>query len=108
MRRFFVALQFLTIVPIPYPRKWVESDLGRSMAFFPLAGLALGLMLAGLDRLFESFFPREIGDLLLIVLLTAVTGALHLDGLADVCDGVAARGGRERFLSVMKDPHTGA
>jgi adenosylcobinamide-GDP ribazoletransferase len=37
-----------------------------------------------------------------------MTGALHLDGLADVCDGLAARGNRERFLAVMKDSHVGA
>ncbi len=37
-----------------------------------------------------------------------MTGALHLDGLADVCDGLAARGGRERFLAVMKDSQVGA
>ncbi|MFA7062182.1 MAG: adenosylcobinamide-GDP ribazoletransferase, partial [Pedobacter sp.] len=45
---------------------------------------------------------------LLITVLAVVTGALHLDGLADVCDGLAARGDRERFLAVMKDSSTGA
>jgi adenosylcobinamide-GDP ribazoletransferase len=108
MRRYLVALQFLTIVPLPWPRRWDEGDLGRSMALFPLAGLTLGLLLAGVDRLLAEVLPQGISDLLLVVLLTAVTGALHLDGLADVCDGIAARGGRERFLAVMKDPHTGA
>jgi adenosylcobinamide-GDP ribazoletransferase len=108
MRGFFVALQFLTILPLPFPARWDERDLGRSMAWFPAAGLTLGLMLAGLDRLAGWVFPRGITDLLLVVFLTAVTGALHLDGLADVSDGIAARGGRERFLAVMKDSHTGA
>jgi adenosylcobinamide-GDP ribazoletransferase len=37
-----------------------------------------------------------------------VTGGLHLDGLSDVCDGLAARGSRERFLEVMKDSRVGA
>jgi adenosylcobinamide-GDP ribazoletransferase len=45
---------------------------------------------------------------MLITLLTLVTGALHMDGLADVCDGLAARGGRDRFLAVMKDSQVGA
>ena len=46
--------------------------------------------------------------LLLVAALALVTGVLHLDGLADVCDGLAARGGRERFLAVMKDSRIGA
>ncbi|SNB46990.1 adenosylcobinamide-GDP ribazoletransferase [Geobacter sp. DSM 9736] len=108
MRLYFVALQFLTIVPIPFPRRWQEDELGRSMAFFPLAGLTIGALLAGTDYLIEPWFPGEVVDVLLIALLSAVTGGLHLDGLADVCDGLAARGGRERFLAVMKDPAIGA
>ena len=82
--------------------------MGRSMALFPLAGLTIGGLLVGLDLLLEMAFPRPVTDLLLITVLSAVTGGLHLDGLADVCDGLAARGGRERFLAVMKDSHTGA
>jgi len=108
MRLFFIAFQFLTIIPLPFAVRCEERDLGRSMAFFPLVGLTLGGLLAGTDFILGQLFPRQVSDLLLIVLLTVVTGALHLDGLADVCDGLAARGGRERFLAVMKDPHTGA
>jgi adenosylcobinamide-GDP ribazoletransferase len=52
--------------------------------------------------------PRGVVDLLLITALAVITGVLHLDGVADVCDGLAARGGRERFLEVMKDSRTGA
>jgi adenosylcobinamide-GDP ribazoletransferase len=70
--------------------------------------LTLGGLLVGLNWLLEQAFPRPVTDLLLITVLSAVTGGLHLDGLADVCDGLAARGGRERFLAVMKDSHTGA
>lgn len=108
MRLYFIALQFLTIIPLPFVVRCDERDMGRSMAVFPLVGLTLGVMLAGADWLFSAWFPREVGDLLLIVLLSVVTGALHLDGLADVCDGIAARGGRERFLEVMKDSRIGA
>ncbi|WP_243370355.1 adenosylcobinamide-GDP ribazoletransferase [Geotalea sp. SG265] len=108
IRLYFVALQFLAIVPLPFSCRCEEDDLGKSMALFPLAGLTLGLLLAGCDYLLASALPRPVADLLLVVILTAVTGALHLDGLADVCDGLAARGGRERFLAVMKDSRVGA
>lgn len=108
MRLYFITLQFLTIIPLPFSVRCEEKDLGRSMALFPLAGLTIGALLAGLDYLFPLAFPRPVTDLLLITALAAVTGGLHLDGLADVCDGLAARGSRERFLAVMKDSHVGA
>jgi adenosylcobinamide-GDP ribazoletransferase len=108
MRLFLIAFQFLTIVPLPFTVRCEEEDLGRSMTFFPLVGLALGALLAGTDFLLAPFLPRGVSDLLLVVILSVVTGALHLDGLSDVCDGLAARGSRERFLAVMKDSRVGA
>ncbi|HEY5512550.1 MAG TPA: adenosylcobinamide-GDP ribazoletransferase, partial [Geomonas sp.] len=47
MRLFFVAFQFLTIVPLPFALRCEEEDLGRSMTYFPLVGLAIGALLAG-------------------------------------------------------------
>lgn len=108
MRLYIVALQFLTIIPLPFTVRYDEKSLGRSMALFPLVGLTLGALLVGADYLLFPLFPPRVVTLILIVLMTAVTGALHLDGVADVCDGLAARGDRERFLRVMKDPHIGA
>jgi len=108
MRLYFIALQFLTIIPLPFAVRCEERDLGRSMALFPLVGLTLGGLLVGTDFILSRILPWQVADLLLITLLTVVTGALHLDGLADVCDGLAARGGRERFLAVMKDSRIGA
>ncbi len=108
MRLYFIAFQFLTIIPLPFTPRWRENDLGRSMAFFPLVGLTIGGLLAGTDFLLGAYLPRSVADLLLVALLAGVTGALHHDGLADVCDGLAARGPRERFLEVMKDSRVGA
>jgi adenosylcobinamide-GDP ribazoletransferase len=108
MRLYFIALQFLTIIPLPFSIRCEEEDLGRSMAFFPLVGMTIGGMLLALDAVLSIRLPRPVVDLLLIIAMTAITGALHLDGLADVCDGIAARGGRDRFLAVMKDSRTGA
>ena len=108
MRLYIIAMQFLTIIPLPFSVRCDKEDLGRSLAVFPLAGLTIGGLLAGLNWLIASRLPRPLCDALLITLLSAMTGALHLDGLADVCDGIAARGGRERFLEVMKDSRVGA
>jgi adenosylcobinamide-GDP ribazoletransferase len=108
MRLLLIAFQFLTIIPVPFRFRYEKEDLGRSTAFFPLVGLAIGGLLAGTDRLISPRIAPPLCDALLITLLALITGALHLDGLADVCDGLAARGGRERFLAVMKDSQVGA
>jgi adenosylcobinamide-GDP ribazoletransferase len=108
MRLYLIAMQFLTIIPLPFSVRCEEEDMGRSMSFFPLAGLTLGAILVGLNHILSGFFPRGIVDLLLIAALSVITGILHLDGLADVCDAFAGRGGKERFLAIMKDSRTGA
>ncbi len=103
-----IAFQFLTIIPLPLRLRYEQDDLGRSTAWFPLVGLLIGGLLVLADITFTSLFPRHLTDALLISLLAIVTGALHLDGLADVCDGLAARGSKERFLAIMKDSRVGA
>ena len=108
MRLYIIAMQFQTIIPLPFSVRCEKEDLGRATACFPLVGLTIGALLAVLNWLLAPWLARPLLDALLITALAAVTGALHLDGLADVCDGLAARGGRERFLAVMKDSHTGA
>jgi adenosylcobinamide-GDP ribazoletransferase len=108
MRLFFTAFQFLTIIPLPLRLDYQDGDMGRSMRWFPLVGLALGALLAALHYCLLFMFPEQIVALLLVAALAAVSGALHLDGLADVFDGFGARGNKERFLMVMKDSSTGA
>jgi adenosylcobinamide-GDP ribazoletransferase len=108
MRLFFTAFQFLTIIPLPFRLNYQDGDMGKSMRWFPLVGLAIGVLLAALHYCLMFIFPEQIVSLLLVAALALVSGALHLDGLADVFDGFGARGGRERFLTVMKDSSTGA
>jgi adenosylcobinamide-GDP ribazoletransferase len=108
MRYYIIALQFLTIIPLPFSVRCEKEDLGRSTALFPLAGLTVGALLLGLNLLISPWLVRPLCDALLVTALALLTGGLHLDGLADVCDALAARGGRERFLAVMKDSQVGA
>ena len=108
MRLYIIAMQFLTIIQLPFDTRCQKEDLGRATACFPLVGLTIGGLLVGLNWLIEPWLNPALTAALLITTLAAVTGALHLDGLADVCDGLAARGTPERFLAVMKDSHVGA
>ncbi len=108
MRTFSLAWQFLTI--LPWRKREEEIDprlLGRSMAFYPMIGLLLGLILWAAHWACSFVFPRAVCDGLVIMLLTILTGALHLDGLADTCDGLASGKSPEERLKIMKDHRVG-
>jgi adenosylcobinamide-GDP ribazoletransferase len=89
-------------------RELTMEQLGKATAFFPLAGLLLGGILAGLNWVFNLFLPPSVVNVLLIVALVALTGAMHLDGFADTCDGMAGHKPVEERWKVMRDSRTGA
>jgi adenosylcobinamide-GDP ribazoletransferase len=108
MRALVAAFAFLTRLPV-----WVgplrDQDLGRSVAFFPMVGLVLGLMITGLSYLLVGSLPPLLIAVLMVALLAALTGAIHLDGVADMFDAVGGgRGDRMRMLSIMHDSRIGA
>jgi adenosylcobinamide-GDP ribazoletransferase len=103
---FLAAWQFLTSLPVR--RGFTPEQLGRATAWFPLVGLLLGVMLAVFYWLLDFILPPEVSTALVIIALVALTGALHLDGLADTCDGLAGYRTREERLAVMRDSRTGA
>ena len=78
------------------------------MAFFPLVGLVIGLILALGYHLLSSLFPKPLALWLTIGLSALLTGGLHLDGFADTMDGLASSGTREKILQVMRDSRIGA
>ncbi len=84
-----------------------EGELGRSAAWFPLVGALLGGAAGGIRLLCQPLGPLPASALALAV-MTALTGALHQDGLADTADGLGARGGRQRRLAAMRDHAVGA
>jgi len=102
----WLALQFLTRLPAPQLADFSPRELARSAAWFPLAGATLGTVVA-LAVVLASRHPVLAGALGVLV-WTWITGALHLDGLADLADALAAsHRDRERFLVVLHDPHLG-
>ncbi len=105
MNDFRTALALLTILPIA-PR--VANVSVRALAYYPLIGLIIGLALATANYLLRLLFPDLLAAVLLIALWAAITGALHLDGFADACDGLFAATTRERRLEILRDVHLGA
>ena len=106
--KFLAALSFLTIIPLPHRRETTSEEVGRSIVYFPLVGGIIGLILAGLNWLFGLFLPSAIVNGLLIVSLVVISGAIHLDGLADTCDGIAGYKTVEARWQVMRDSRVGA
>ena len=108
LRHAAAAFQFLTRLPVPGP-PLDGKELGRALAWFPLPGLALGALAAGLAWLAGPHLAPGVLAVLVVALLAAVTGGLHLDGLADVADGLGGgHGDRERSLAIMRDSRIGA
>ncbi|TET40518.1 MAG: adenosylcobinamide-GDP ribazoletransferase [Dehalococcoidia bacterium] len=104
---FLAALEFLTVIPSPLRREATPMEIGRSLVYFPLIGLGLGGALYGLDRLFALFLPMALGSVLIIVALILLTGANHLDGFIDTCDGMAAGRSPQQRLEIMHDSRAG-
>ena len=107
MRSLIIAFQFLTRIPMPALDGIGPREAGRSLRYYPLVGLVLGLLLAGLNGLFAGV-PDGLRAALLLAAWVLLTGGLHLDGLADSADAwLGGFGDRERTLAIMKDPRSG-
>jgi adenosylcobinamide-GDP ribazoletransferase len=85
-----------------------EKELARSMVFFPLVGLVIGLLLALGYYLLSFLFSKSLVLWLTIGLLALLTRGLHLDGFADTMDGLGSAGPKEKILDVMRDSRIGA
>lgn len=106
MRPFLIAVQFLTRIPVA-SGDWSERDMGRSILFYPLVGLFIGLGLALLAFALAGRHPA-LGAALVLAVWVLAAGALHLDGLADSADAwLGGFGDRERSLAIMKDSSCG-
>ena len=106
MRNFLTAVQFLTI--LPFPRKEVKpEDLSDSVLFFPLVGLLIGGILGVVYRGSIQIFPPMVASALIVAVWVVLTGALHLDGLADTLDGLYAGRTKEERLDIMRDVNLG-
>jgi adenosylcobinamide-GDP ribazoletransferase len=107
MLPLWIALQFLSSLPIRLPGMPEPEQLGRSLLFYPLVGLLFGVILWALN-LGLAGAPLLLHAALLLTVWVLLIGALHLDGLADSADAwLGGFGDRERTLTIMKDPRSG-
>lgn len=110
MKSFLCAISFLTRFPISPNLIFEAKDVGKASIYFPLVGAILGSLqfvavkgfeFAGLT--FETTFKAILLAILLLIINTLATGALHFDGLADMADGFGGGLDKENVLRIMRD-----
>jgi adenosylcobinamide-GDP ribazoletransferase len=102
------AVQFLTIVPPLVRRPFRDDEMGGAVAWFPAVGLAIGGVLLGAHALLAMILPPPLVAALALTLWVLLTGAIHLDGFLDTCDGLFGGRTPEDRLRIMRDERVGA
>jgi len=110
--QFIILIQFMTRIPIPLKISYSEKKLGKSIKFFPLVGLIIGLILYFANLLItvylkNIFYNKTIIAIFLIILEILIVGIIHIDGLADTFDGLFSYAKKEKMLEIMKDSRIG-
>ena len=101
------AFRFLTVIPLPGTFGCSAEALEDSPLFFPFVGFILGLVAAASALLLWMFLPPLAAAVSLVIVLFSFSGALHLDGLADMADGFFSAREREKILVIMRDSRIG-
>lgn len=106
MKRLLIAFQFLTALPFKIRSEIKEEDYARSLVYFPIVGMTIGATLSAI-LLCCGFLPVPVLGVIVLIFSAFLTGALHLDGFADTCDGFYGSKPKEEILEIMRDPRIG-
>jgi len=107
MRNLRIAFGLLTTLPFGIRGSWQPGDSGRAGIWYPLVGVVIGGLTWLVWYVLKQYFPPLAVGVMTLVVWVGLTGGLHLDGLADCCDGLLSSTSPERRLEIMKDPHLG-
>lgn len=108
MRRFLIAVQFLTSIPVRIKGAVSDKDLAGSMAYFPVVGFFSGAALALSYAVLVSILPHAVTCAFIMIINVMISGALHIDGFIDTFDAIASGGDRKRMLEIMREGRPGA
>lgn len=108
VRLFFIALQFFTRLPIPRWVGFAPDWLRHASRYFPAVGIVVGMVTAAVYAAAVFMLPQAVAVLLSTAAGIYLTGALHEDGFADMCDGFGGGHTPERTLEIMQDSRIGA
>ncbi|MFH0787865.1 MAG: adenosylcobinamide-GDP ribazoletransferase [Pseudomonadota bacterium] len=107
MNSFWLAFRFLTIIPLGRRKAIDSASVAAAGKYYPLVGLIIGGLAWSFFYGAGLLFPLAVAVGLLVVFWVVLTGALHLDGLADCLDGLYGGNTPEARLGIMKDVHLG-
>jgi len=99
------VFSFLTIIPTSNASL---ETVAKYMYIFPVVGLVIGLIVAGIGFGLSTFLEPLIVSLIVVASIAVITGIHHTDGLADFADGLMVKGTHEQKLAAMKDVSTGS
>jgi cobalamin 5'-phosphate synthase/cobalamin synthase len=108
MKSLLAGIAFLTRLPVGRLISFDAADVSRSAGWFPLVGALLGSAYAGAAWLLREHLPLATVAILIVALEAVLTGALHLDGLADAADGFGGGKDRDDVLRIMRDHAIGS
>ena len=104
---FLLSVSFFSRIPVPSDLPYSSERMNRSGRYFPIVGLVIGVLCAGVYLLMASILPSHIAVLGMMVFSLLLTGAFHEDGLTDMADGIGGGMTIERRLTIMKDSRIG-
>lgn len=102
---FVSAVQFLTIIPL---KSHQHFDARSSLQYYPICGMLIGIIVLAVHLTTSLFWSQQVVALLDVTALALITGALHLDGLADTSDGLYGQRDSKQALAIMKDSRIGS
>ncbi len=97
----------MTIIPVPGLKHADLNEAGRSAVFFPVVGLFIGAVLCGAAYLGGLLWSAAVVSAVVTALWVIITAGMHIDGLADLADGVGGGWDVESRLRIMKDSSIG-
>ena len=105
---FQTAVMFLTRISVSSSLPHDNAYMQKSLRYFPVVGWLVGGFSALVYLVFSKYISSDIGILASMIASVLATGAMHEDGLADVCDGFGGGWTKEKILLIMKDSRIGA
>ncbi|MFL0267288.1 adenosylcobinamide-GDP ribazoletransferase [Candidatus Clostridium radicumherbarum] len=101
-------LQFLTRIPVNINLECKQDNFKKAAFYLPIIGLIVGGIEWTAYYILNIFLPANINAVLVFIMSVLITGALHIDGLGDTCDGFYAFKGKDRIIEIMKDSRIGS
>lgn len=109
MNGIISLFKFSTRLPIGGKNNFDMEEMGKSMKYFPLVGIILGLIMYSFVKILSLYINSSLLIAVLILMIYVIlTGGIHLDGLSDTFDGIFSYRSKQRMLEIMKDSRVGA